>query len=880
MSHSVESLTARREHELAEFFRHIFATSVDGMLLTSPDGRTFAANPAACAMLGRTEAELQSIGRAGVLDSREPGAAAMLEERRQRRGVRHEVDMIRSDGTIFPCELSSSTYIDGNGEERAVVILRDATERRNADRAFRHSEEQLRLALDGGDLGLWDWNPTTGALAVNARWRTMLGLPATDSDATIDFWRSLVHPDDLPILEGLTRDLMLNPSGQHFEAEIRARHAAGHYVWILDKGAVVGRDANGRPLRVVGTHMDVTARKTAEAASREAEARLRFALDAAEFGDWSRDLQTDAAVHSLQHDRCFGFTEAIPEWSYRTFLSHVHPHDRERIHTAYQAALAGEREYDVEFRAMWPSGVIHWLWARGRCYFDDKHRPIRIVGIVADISRRLAAEQLQRDDATRLRMATEASNTGLWDWNVRTNEVYFSATWKRQLGFEEHELENSFETWKNRLHPDDVERALATVNAYSRNPGPFYENEFRLRHKDGSYRWILAKASLVADADGNPVRFLGSHVDVTERKAAEAAIHQSERRFRGAIEASPVPIALADLVGNLTYINPQFVRTFGYTPGDVPTIEAWWSLAHPDPDYRCWVRSTWQERQAAATRAGSTFEPIEMSICCKDGLWRAVVAQTADLEGSSGATRLITLFDVTEQRRLEGRIMEAVTHEKCRLGMDLHDGLGQELTGLSLLLRGSARSLRQAEPKTIESELLRLADIAQQCLITARGIAHGLSPINLENGGLERALQRLAEATQLATGVQVRMFNEGSENLAKISQTKAEPIFRIVQEALTNAARHSGATQIDIGIERVRRMLHLTIADNGSGFMVGGASSGFGIRIMHYRARAIGGHLQVESRPNGGAVVRCIFPARSSAQRRPRQHPRSQRLNR
>lgn len=855
------------DRELIEFFQRVFATSLDGILLTSPDGRTFTANPAACAMLGRTEAELRMIGRSAILDTTQPTSASMLETRRRYGRVCQEVELLRADGSKIWCELSSSTYLDGSGEERAVVILRDITDRRAAEAAYRGTEERLRLALEGGDLGLWDWNANSGVLTVNSRWKTMLGLPAVGYDPTIERWHALVHPDDMPVLDQLIREVIIPPAGRHFEAEVRARHADGHYVWILDKGAVVDRDSEGRPLRVVGTHMDITARKLAEAASRDAEAKLRFALDAADFGDWSRDIRTGGTRRSLQHDRCFGYSEPVHDWSYPTFLEHVHPLDRDRVDTAYRVALSDPGVYDVEFRAIWPDRTVHWLWLRGRVSFDDAGSPTQIAGIVADITRRRLAEQRQRDDATRLQLATEASNTGLWEWNPNTNEVFYSATWKRQLGYDDHELKNSFESWRDRLHPEDRDGALATAETAARMPGSYFEHEFRLRHRDGSYRWILAQASLVTDADGNPERFMGCHVDVTQRRSAEAAVRQSEMRFRGAIEASPIPMALGDRHGNLTYVNPQFVRTFRYELRDLPTLEAWWACAHPESDYRSWVRATWQAREATSQSRGRAFLPIELRVCCGDGALRTVVAQVADLDGSSGNTRLFVFIDVTEQRRLEGQVLDAVTHEQHRLARDLHDGLGQELTGLSLLLSGSARSLSGADPETIAAEMSRFAEIAQQCLISARAIAHGLSPISLENGGLKNALVRLAESTRRNSGVEVLLELRGVDVAAEVRGAIAEPIFRIVQEAVTNVLRHAGATQIEVRLSRVRRSLQLEIADNGCGFVEGGSSAGFGVQVMHYRARAIGGHLQIERREQGGTLVRCLFPAATSIDR-------------
>ncbi len=171
-------------------------------------------------------------------------------------------------------------------------------------------------------------------------------------------------------------------------------------------------------------------------------------------------------------------------------------------------------------------------------YRDDRGRIVGIVGIARDSSDRKAWEQALRQSEERLHEALQASNTGLWYWNTRTNEVQFSREWKRQLGYEEWEVADTFDAWEGRLHPEDRERAMAYVRAYVGNPVADYYQEFRLRHKNGTYRWMVARASFVTDPDGRRERLLGSHVDISERKRVEEALRMSEERLALAVHGS------------------------------------------------------------------------------------------------------------------------------------------------------------------------------------------------------------------------------------------------------------------------------------------------------------------------------------------------------
>ena len=151
-----------------------------------------------------------------------------------------------------------------------------------------------------------------------------------------------------------------------------------------------------------------------------------------------------------------------------------------------------------------------------------------------------------RESQARLRLLVQASNIGLWDWNVLTNENYFSTEWKRLLGYADPEIPHRYEEWERRLHPDDRTRTLAAVSDYLSGRAPDYDVEFRLLHKDGSWRWTLARADMIRDAAGKPVRMMGCHVDITDQKKIEEALRSSESRLRLFLEQMPAVVWAID----------------------------------------------------------------------------------------------------------------------------------------------------------------------------------------------------------------------------------------------------------------------------------------------------------------------------------------------
>jgi two-component system, LuxR family, sensor kinase FixL len=224
---------------------------------------------------------------------------------------------------------------------------------------------------------------------------------------------------------------------------------------------------------------------------------------------------------------------------------------------------------------------------------------------------------------------------------------------------------------------------------------------------------------------------------------------------------------------------------------------------------------------------------------------------------------LAVLRDVTDRSQMEKELLEISHREQSRIGQDLHDGLGQHLTGITFLSRALEKKLAaRGLPEAAEaSEVSRLI---MQALSQTRSLARGLFPVELEGRGLLAAFRELVATVERLFGISCVL--ECDETLDITDQTVGTHLFRLAQEALSNAARHGKAKHIVVEIRRNGSKISLTIRDDGAGFPVErGPSSGLGLRIMHYRAQRVGGSLDVSSRVGGGTVVTCTFSAPSPA---------------
>ena len=229
------------------------------------------------------------------------------------------------------------------------------------------------------------------------------------------------------------------------------------------------------------------------------------------------------------------------------------------------------------------------------------------------------------------------------------------------LGYEPDELigKNWFEIC---LPPEEVEPVYAVYLQLIQGEikaVQYYENQ--VLTKQGGRRYVAWHNALRKDADGRIIGTLSAGVDFTDRKRAEDALRQSEAHFRNIIDASPVPYALNDDQQNITYLNPAFINTFGYDQNDIPTLADWWPLAYPDETYRAWVADTWQQHLDEAKRNDTAFEPLELTIRCKDGSNKVVLAGASSLIHSYKGNHLVSLVDLTERKYAEQALRDSET---------------------------------------------------------------------------------------------------------------------------------------------------------------------------------------------------------------------------
>ncbi len=474
-----------------------------------------------------------------------------------------------------------------------------------------------------------------------------------------------------------------------------------------------------------------------------------------------------------------------------------------------------------------------------------------------------------RDSEERLRLAVKASRIGLWEWDVASNRVFASPEWKHLIGCEDNEVPKTLDEWETLLHPDDKDRIKSQLAArIEGRSSSEYRNEFRLRHKDGTYRWIYTRSELLPDNDGKPVRMLGCHLDISERMESESALRESEERYRQIVELSPDAITIHQ-EGRWVFANSAAARILNVADPAQLVGRSLLEFMHPEIHQQ--VKARWKQLYEDKQPVNAA----DLKMMNPDGTIVHLDTRAIPIDWEGRPAAQVIARDVTERiradealrdyaARLQGlsrRLMEVEENERRNINRELHDRMGQSLSALSLSLDLIRSKLSKGSLRAVGKRL----DIAQKLLESSttqvRNVMAELHPPALEDYGLLAALRTYADSLSAGAGNPIAV--NGKDLAPRMSPRDELALFRIAQGALTNAVTHARATTITVDLAATQRKTTLAIVDDGVGFdiaRVGAARATWGLTIMRERAEAIGATLKIESDPGRGTRVVIELP--------------------
>ncbi|WP_242038102.1 PAS domain S-box protein [Tolypothrix sp. FACHB-123] len=484
----------------------------------------------------------------------------------------------RTDGAIIHLLSRGEVIFDENGRpSRLIGTVMDITERKQAEIALRVSQERLQLALEGSGDGLWDWNLSTGEVYLSPNWVNMLGYEENELDNDVSTWESLIHPEDKPWVMDLLNAHLQNINAP-YAFDYRLLTKSGEWKWIANYGKVVARDRNNAPVRMVGTHKDISDRKHIEEQLHSLSNRLTLALQSGAIATWDWDLIHDRLYWDERMYELYGMQTSQLPVKYHHWVNAVHLEDIAQAEASVQAALRGEKEFATEFRVIHPDSTIHFIKAAAIVQRDERGNPTRMVGINYDITERKQIEQALRESERRYATLAEASPVAIFRFDVNGNCIYVNDRWSEMTG---RPIEAAMGMgWLNALHPDDREQIIHEgKKAVAEKRGK--NSEGRHLHPDGTITWFYSQMLPEIDVNGNLIGYIGTLTDITSRKQIEQALQESERRYATLAEASPVAIFRFDTYGNCVYVNDRWSEMTG-RPIEAAIGMGWLDTLHPD----------------------------------------------------------------------------------------------------------------------------------------------------------------------------------------------------------------------------------------------------------------------------------------------------------
>ena len=371
------------------------------------------------------------------------------------------------------------------------------------------------------------------------------------------------------------------------------------------------------------------------------------------------------------------------------------------------------------------------------------------------------------------------------------------------------------------------------------------QTEIRLKANDGGYRTYTTIARPLYDAAGNPLGFVGVSQDVTRQRESEGKLRRSEQLLRTTTANTADTLMLVDTDLRIRFINR------GNGSVSIDQIVGCEVAALLPEAARGFVIAKLRHVLNTGEPASYEFESRDNAAEPRFFENRAVLVQDEGL----GTGISISVADITERKRLEKEILDVSSRERHTIGRDLHDGLGQELTGVALMLRSLATRFQHQFPEGVAS-INEIVGLVNQSIESARALSRGLLPVRTDTGGLPFALRELSVRGRDQYGLDVKFRAEIWPEIT-LSEGNASHLYRIAQEALTNAARHGQASKVDILLMVTKNTFLLRITDDGVGIAnPGKQAAGMGLKIMQYRAGMIGAKIEIGPNMPRGTIVR------------------------
>ncbi len=584
------------------------------------------------------------------------------------------------------------------------------------------------------------------------------------------------------------------------------------------------------------------------------EEGIETALNLPDVGVWEHFLPEGRIQFSDGFYKLVGLDPVVGRRNPAFWRERMHPDELPRLNAAYAEFIEGRVPiYEEIYRVRHEQG--HWVSVLSRARWVSRRAGEMgrlALGYVIDVSARTEDFDRLAEREERFRVSLSALHGVVYDLDLRTNRAERDGL-RRMLGYDSLRIEDGYGGWLSIIHPDDRQRVVDKVNR-QRELGTDYEMTYRVRHQDGHWLNVRQRGTYTLGPDGKAVRAFGVIEDIT---SAESQREQLQLQA-AIIERMSEGVLLALRDGTILFANPAMETLLGYGPGELAGLNAHVLSFRSPESFEGLLRAIFEGTENDQTSV------IDVEGRRKDNGHLLLQGCFSSMMLGTRRCVVAVFTDNSERKQLERELMQVATRVQQRVGGDLHEGLGQQLAGIAMMLQGLGQRASTAGASALRGEVDEIVTLVNAAIRDTRQLARGLSPVRPTRESLREGFEELVNQIRDRDGLKVDLELELPDDLA-VDENTVTNLYRIAQEGVENAVRHSGARNIRLCFHVTGSQIELLVTDDGKGFdPLQAARAGMGLRVMQFRAQLVRGFLSVESKPGGGARLRCLAPARMS----------------
>lgn len=739
----------------------------------------------------------------------------------------------------------------------SVKLHRRTREQEQAEAARRERKDNLHLVLESAGQGIYGIDLNGNFTYCNRAALRLLGYAAMEDLMGRKMHDHIHHTraDGRPYPECECPIQAVLGNGKAF-------HSTDEVYWRPD-GTSFPIECWAFPQRkgqeIVGgvvSFIDITERRQAEEAIRDSTLKFRNMANLAPAMLWT--CGTDKSCDYVNQS-WLDFTGRPLEVELGTgWTDCVHPEDLERCYKVFTDSFDARQSFRMEYRLKRHDSEYRWVLDSGAPRFTENGVFEGYIGSAVDVTEIKRAEKAVAIANERLQLALEAAGAGAWDVDVNSGRSIQFGNSQVLFGRREGDQIQEF---LERVHPDDRARFRETLELSKLKRRRFRE-EFRVLCPDGTMRWLCWEGKFLYSQSEHPERMLGITTDITERKQTEEALQKNEQEFSLVFDVARIGWWVWNEETGHVISSEGTKAVLGLPPDQEIPLQAFLNSAHPeDRDEVC---RAWQESLAAGT-----LYFIEHKVLLPDGMVRWVESRGHTFSRPRGGARQLigVCMDITERkrseealRRLGGRLMEAQEQERIRIARELHDDICQRLALLEIELERIKFDPELQRP-ALQYDMDRLTQATKEIGSDLQSLSHELHSSKLEILGTAAAMKSFCAEFSRQHDLEIE-FTSSNVPLP-LSREVSIGLYRVLQEALHNALKHSKMRSFAAQLSGENGSVELLVRDFGIGFDPGTATRGRGLGLISMRERInlLSGTLSIESRPMRGTTIRAVVPA-------------------